>query len=241
MIDIVIPLSRGSQWRDNELKFCLRSVEKHLSGVDEVVLISSHIPRWVNLDKISWLRMPDDPKGLPNKNILDKLLYYCGQNTQRDEFLFMNDDHFIRQSCSATDYPDYYDRTLLDLHAPIVGQKYADLAFVTMEALADKRKNILNYDVHFPMVMSQKKFIASMNQYDWSGIGLLIKSIYANTLDTHGTQVPDCKIRTPIKTPERIDNITKHSPCFSISDLAVSAGMIKFLNTLYPQKSKYEL
>ena len=46
MIDVVIPLGTGSRWQDNELRYCLRSIEKNLSGVNEVVIVGEK-PKWL--------------------------------------------------------------------------------------------------------------------------------------------------------------------------------------------------
>ena len=45
-MDIVIPLGTESRWHDNELRFTLRSIEKHLTGYRNVIIVG-WCPPWV--------------------------------------------------------------------------------------------------------------------------------------------------------------------------------------------------
>jgi hypothetical protein len=45
-MDLVYVLGSGSRWGDNELRYSLRSVEKHLKGYNNVYLVGDK-PDWV--------------------------------------------------------------------------------------------------------------------------------------------------------------------------------------------------
>ncbi len=47
-MDIVIALGTGSRWMDNELRYALRSIEKHLKGHTGRILLIGQRPKWVN-------------------------------------------------------------------------------------------------------------------------------------------------------------------------------------------------
>ena len=38
-MDVVYILGKGSVWKDNEIRYSLRSIEKHLTGFDRVFIV----------------------------------------------------------------------------------------------------------------------------------------------------------------------------------------------------------
>lgn len=241
MTDIVIPLSRNSHWHHNELRYCLRSIEKHLSDVGEVVVVGDFMPDWINREQVAWLQVPDDRDQPSNKNIKKKLEAFCRQNTQSDQFIYMNDDHFLLQDEVAPNFPYYSDGTIEGFLFRAKPDQYYELMQNTLYALSLLGHDQIHFDVHAPMLMYKEEFLNVMKYYDWSGDGFVIKSLYANTVGIlKDVDIPDLKINVPLTLNYLLCKI-ENRPWFSIGDFGVSVGLMDLMRKLYPEKSKYEL
>src|SRR4051812_35587008 len=105
-MDILIPLGRGSSWQNNELRYALRSVEKHLSGYDNIFIVGEK-PDWIQ--NITHIPFEDKPGyGNRDRNIFNKILAGIKDERLSYEFMFMSDDHFFTADFSATRFPYYY-------------------------------------------------------------------------------------------------------------------------------------
>ncbi len=101
MIDILYPIGKGSVMNNDELRYSLRSVEKHLKNFRNVYIIGQkpdflkdvvHIPH-------------EDIDRSKETNIYKKILRGCQDETISDQFLFMNDDHFFLEDIDAPTFP----------------------------------------------------------------------------------------------------------------------------------------
>src|SRR6187431_2538921 len=93
LTDILIPLGKGSRHNDLELVYCLRSIEKHLKGVGNVFIVGESPERVKNCMHVS---VKDSPNNWDRaKNIYRKIRRCCSLPDLSDNFLFMNDDHFL--------------------------------------------------------------------------------------------------------------------------------------------------
>lgn len=71
-MDVVIPLGSGSRWQDNELRFCLRAVEKHLKGYDRIYIVGRK-PDWIqNIEFIPYVEAHTR-----ERNIMEKVRRAC--------------------------------------------------------------------------------------------------------------------------------------------------------------------
>ena len=84
MTDIIIPLGTGSRFDDIELKFALRSVEKHLSNVRDVYVIGNW-PDWLRNSTV----IKFEEKNLmifKEKNICNKVSVACSLDNVSNDF-----------------------------------------------------------------------------------------------------------------------------------------------------------
>lgn len=231
---LVIPLHpTGSKWGNTELRYALRSFEKHLRNVGELYIFSERqtAPDWlINCTIDSTVK--DLPLGRNKEyNIYRKLLRACEVIGQ--PFLYANDDHFLLTEHDANNFPNYYDGTLADLLAKVErGNPYRVTVKNTIEAIGE----MANLDVHCPMIISDKQ-IKGANQTDkisWKkSYGYLIKTIYSNLERTQ--QVKDLKHQDPNTLPDLTGR-----PWFSVGDKGLSEPFKAMLEELYPEKSRWE-
>jgi hypothetical protein len=90
-VDVVIPLSRGSQHNDLELRYALRSIRRYLRGVQQIWLIG-HKPDWV--EGVRHLPAEDDTPS-SDRNIMRKLLLACQQDEVAEQIIFWSDDQVV--------------------------------------------------------------------------------------------------------------------------------------------------
>lgn len=228
-MDIVIPLCATSH-RDNiELRYCLRSIEKHLSGIGNIYIMGTK-PQWaVNVIEVQ----ATDKPGSENKaeNIYNKILLACS-NGLSEEFIHMHDDHFIIKPIAANEFP-YHHKGIINIENRNCSDSYLMTIRNTMKLLP----GAINFNVHSPIRYLKKNFPLP---YVYPRYGYLLKTLYCNTYGIEGTYAPDCKIKDK-KSATQIKELINNRLYFSIGDGAFSGEIIKVLDELYPEKSKYEL
>lgn len=238
-MDIVYALGSGSNWDNNELRYSLRSVDKYVNHVGNVYLIGEK-PKWIK--NIIHIPMNDRP-GVEWKefNIMQKILRACATPALSREFIFMNDDHFLLHVIPPL--PFYYQQTLLSsMFKRRVQDTYHKALDNTYQALMRRDYNVINYDIHVPIIYDKNLFADTVLSYDWNTApgGYVIKSLYCNTLGVKGQEVMDLKIKERMDC-FKLEALTLGRKFFSIDDSSINLDMGTYLQYLYPIKSKYEL
>lgn len=230
MIDIVIPLGNRSTQRNKELRYCLRSIEKHLSGVGNIFIIGE-CPEW--LQNIIHIPFTEDPRNrFRDRNICLKMQEACKDARVSDDFLMVHDDHYLLKDFCAVGFPYYHAGRLV-----VSDSQYGKTKENTINLLGE----VLNYDVHCPIVFNKQRFMRSVALADWSKwYGYCLKTLYCVMNGITGERVEDIKIRMPIKAEEIKQQIAGRK-WFSIGDRCFApGGMMDVLQELYPKPSKYE-
>lgn len=248
MIDIVIPLRNDSKWENNEIRYCLRSVEKHLDNIRDVYIIG-HKPKF--LTNVKHIPMRDTSQWV-TVNIRKKLLAACDHPDISPNFLYMNDDHYLLESFDKDHF--YYCGTLQEAEGSTNHSIYRQIIRNTIYRMSSTS---LNYDIHTPVLINKKVFVESMNQEpgesawplnpnEWHPCwgGYLIKSTYCSYLMSkypmfHSRFAKDGKVRNYMSYPQLKEFIMSR-PVLSSSD-QVLIDMQLLLKELYPNKSKYEI
>ena len=270
MTDILIPLMKDGSKHDNfELRICLRSIEKHLKDYGNIYIIGEkpgwltgaiHIPFEDSTDnkQRAWNIYSKLTAGI--NYISDIETKYIDKNYNptyeqlSDNFLFMNDDHYLLTDYIAGEFP-YYHRGPIQTHR--VGNEAQRIQMEntvndwrlkrmdnTKVLLYKQVNSILDYDVHCPVVYNKFLFSECFKGLEWPDYGYGIKSLYCNNqLYVHfqSQQCEDLKF-TEKAMKESIYRALEGRGWWSIGDKCLTGGgMIEVLNELYPLKSKYEL
>lgn len=244
--DVLIPLGSGSRHDNLELRYCLRSIEKHLKNVRNVWIVGSQIPDWI---KGCWLVAAKESTNNWNRarNIYRKVQYACQKPDLSDTFLYVHDDHFLLKDFDAGSFPYYHDGKI-DLNNYLRNEPAYRQAHNTVAVLGT---DIFNFDIHCPVNFDKElfKILFKPLGVDWPEYGYCIKSYYCNQLsdmDLVSSRVGDLKFREPAMKSV-IQTILEHrisidAAWFSIGDRCLrSGGMKEVLQELYPNKSKYEI
>lgn len=237
---IVIPLATGgfgSRHNDVELRYCLRSVEKHLKKYGDVFIIG-HKPAW--LQNVIHIPATDDDKTYwKERNIFRKVLLACQDERVSENFLFMNDDHFLLRDFTACDFP-YYAEGWISNH--LRHDQYGNTIRNTIAVVGNKA---CYYDIHCPIIYNKGAF-QRLAELNWdTRYGYAIKTVYcefATTIDIRKGPFyyPDLKIRVPLPTQE-IKDLIRWRLFFSVDNRAMEGGAVEaVLKELYPHRSRYE-
>lgn len=238
-MDILIPLGRGSRWSDNELRYCLRSVEKHLIGYSHIFLVGE-CPLWIDRDTVIHIPAEDiEGFGFRDYNIYQKIMAGCEHSLITDNFLFMNDDHFLLQNFTVQDFPYYHQGPLIDAIDSIGDVPYRKVLWNTYAHLKKEIEDPLNFDVHCP-IRYNRNLLKLCFDMEWPNYGFAIKSIYCNKIGITGERVTDLKFRTSQSRSEIMREL-EGKPFFSIGDKCLKGDMKQVLQEFYPSKSKFEI
>jgi hypothetical protein len=234
-MDVVIPLGSGSRWKDNELKFALRSIEKHLKGYDKIFIVGN-CPKW--LQNVIHIPCPDIP-GRKEFSIFSKIMKAVEDERGSEDFVFSNDDIFFLKDIHVNDFKYWYEGTLGEKYEKTHGH-YKGAIFNTMNVVYDKGDE--KYcDIHTPIIYKKftVKFLSTPDFFDWSK-EYVIKSFYSAYFGTDFEFMPDLKINMAMSY-ELIKAKIKDRLFLSIGTYGVCPAMTKVLTELFPNKSKYEI
>lgn len=250
-INIVIPLGKGSVWDDNnELRYCLRSIEKYAINYKNIIIIGEY-PNWIK----NVIHIPcQDDGNIISKNILYKILKYTQSDLFLDDyFILFNDDYFLTKELNCKTYPLYYSKDLKEA-ASIrpENEDYNEYLYSTRKVLSSQGLNTRNYDIHYPLIINKSIFNKVYNKFKlfWDiNTKLLIKSTYCNYMQdkSFDKEIEDCKIRGQVHVNDfsslaysSYDAIQKGM--FSTGDLILNNNEIRNeIRFLYPDESKYEI
>jgi hypothetical protein len=235
-VDVVYLLGKDSAWEDREIRYSVRSVEKHLKNYRKIFIIGRK-PLFFGPEIIE---IPcDDIYTNKARNIQRKILRAASEPKIKKEFLLFNDDYFLLKDTDAQDYPYYYKCTLDEsLKLNRNNSDYFPHVESTYNLLTSHNLPTLNFDSHYPILYNKEGVKYVCEKYDWNvKAGYIFKSLYCNSLGISGVQIRDCKINHPhIYWDEAVRNLQM----FSTGDKAINKSLLLYLNSLFPKPSKYE-
>lgn len=237
-MDVVYTYRYDRRSQNKQLRYSLRSIEKHLSGVDKIIVIGFPC----GMKGVHYFEHHDNFGAA--RNIMTKLQAVANEPSISEDFLYIADDHYLLKSMDVKDYPYYVNGTLQDLYKT-QNNAYRAMIKNTYEALESKQFGTVNYNVHAPIIYNKTKLRKLAEIYDLNNpLNYILKSLYMNTF--HGTtiepelfELKDCKIRSNFD-PEEIKRRIAGRDIWSTGKEWQHENIGKVLNELYPTKSKYE-
>lgn len=231
-MDIILPLGNGSLHDNIELRFCMRSIEKHLKGIDNIYIVGEQ-PTWLqNVIHIPFKEMIYSEN--KQRNIYNKIIEVGAYApVLSEDFLFFNDDHFILQDIQANKFPVHHKGPMT-----LEGRQPHEAYYKTLKNTLKLLPNTLNYDTHCPIIYNKLNF--AMMAVKWLPFGYCLKTLYCNIYDIPGQYCEDMKIKFK-QSYQEIKEMLINRLYFSIGNGAFAGPIVKVLNELYPEKSKFEI
>jgi hypothetical protein len=233
--DVIIPLNNRSTQKNKELRYCLRSIEQHLSGAGNVFIVG-HCPDW--LTNVIHIPLEEDARNrFRDRNIMLKMLEACKDSRVSDDFLMVHDDHFLLADYEAGAFP-YYHMGLMNEGVGLYGETKQNTKSLLCREMHD---TINNFDCHCPIVFNKHRFKTTVPHVGWDRPhGYCLKTLYCVMNGIEGEYMDDIKIRMPLKLDD-IRLALHGRKWFSSGDRCFTeGGMMEVLQTLYSTPSKYE-
>lgn len=236
-MDILYPLGSGSVWNNQELRYSMRSLE-FVKDLGEVFVVGAD-PGFLS-EQVTFIPTYHNFPN-PARGIFENLLAACQDERLPERFLYATDDLFFCAEIEAGNYPYYHMGAISDRLKNCSSEYYSHL-FATQEELKKRGLPTLNFDSHYPMLVSKSKVLELAELYNWDRMhGLTFKSIYCNTFGIEGEFRKDCKVNAP-HSFEWWVRFANEREVFSIGDVALhESGLVQFLKELFPNLSIYEV
>jgi hypothetical protein len=240
-LDLVYVLGSGSIWKNNELRFSLRSVEANLKGVRNIYIIGEH-PGFIS-DAVIHIYHPDPLTRNADGNMALKILRACQENNLSDDFLFMNDDFIINKPIVASEIPWLHKGDMCDRTDKFwKGDFYRFRLRRTFDVLKDRGYPTIQYDYHAPMLMNKHEFPRVMENFDFKeDIGYTFRSLYGNFLQLPAIPLGNMK-KTIYKflNTHQLHDISREPVFIGYNDKGLNNSFKLWLHKRFPKRSKYE-
>ncbi len=240
--DVLIVLGRGSKWENNELRYCLRGLERHAKNMGRIFVIGQD-PGFLNAEHVTVVPRDDFGKNKEH-NIAEQISYAAAKLPLTENFLWVNDDFFFLQNTDISTYPYYNDGDLTEKWNKAKAGGYRVALTQTDAQLKAHELPNRNYEVHVPIMYARRGFAQPIIQKFLKlssrvPFGMTFRSIYCNCLGVKpGPQYTDMKLGN-VDTAEELRIKTAGRHCFSIGD-GLSDDAKGQLQSWFPSKSKYE-
>ena len=245
-IDVVYPLGTGSNWDDNELRFSLRSIQKHLKDIRNVIIIGSRKPSWLDTSKVVWIWQDDTLQNNADGNIINKVLRACRLDFLSNKFLFINDDHLILKDMRAAHIAFYHKGDLINNHKHLTktGNVWIQRALRTGEKLKSENKPTIHFDCHTPVMIDKKRFPEIMSQYNYEeGFGYVMKSLYLNNCRRHNIQHYEGfkkLLKDQMYRHAEINEMLQEAWFMSFQDSSLNGALMMWMKETFPEISEFE-
>lgn len=240
MHDIVYILGNGSKWNDNELRYSLRSLEKHFKHGR--VFIVGALPEWLqNVIHIDVQDSFEYSDGGKMRNAIKKIRAACKSEDISDSFVLMNDDFYFLKDCpEIMPYSLGTVQDMIDRHRTKKGY-YFNALRGTMHFI--QRQGIetpIGYGIHYPIVYEKEKFLQMTVGIDMRQIAYSWRTIYGNIFNIGNVKREDTKIHC-FEDFEEFLKREETTDFLSSSDRVVLIPQFQeWIRKRFPEPSKYE-
>lgn len=222
-MDIVFTTTEKPENDFIELRYSLRSVEKHARGIRDIYILGP-APDWIQ--GVKQIYMPDDNE-YRTQNVHDKLMTAANDPAITEQFFYMADDHYLTQDILPLEYPFFSTGS------------WRDEKSVAFQFLKMIEKPTENFDAHTPITLKKSEYL----QTPWSALPeghIPIRTFYSNYWQKHPTLCAD-PILVSNYSVEMVRKVGKNTACVSGGDKSPEfEAYLRTMKELYPRKSRCE-
>jgi hypothetical protein len=241
--DLVIPLgSRGSSWgNNNELRYCLRSFEKHFP-LGDVYIVTDKLPDWLT----NVVHVPQNDPFAHNKdaNIILKVLAAAKQ-LKGKVFFWSCDDHVVLRKPIKSELVPLYNNDIANYQSNWFSGTWRNAIKNTFELLKGKGCTTLNYDTHTPQPVDADEFVELLGNFNFQNhYRFTINTLYHNQAAWKKTAhigLLKATIEMPVNDVADNKRVMLNKLYMNYNDNGLTPELRKVLIELFPEKSSFEL
>ena len=216
-MDVLYYIGSGSWHNNDELRYSLRSLEKHCKDIGRIFIVGN---RPAFLRNVAYIWVEDKFEWWQNAFEKTKAAIKAGIS---DEFLLMNDDFFMLSDFKASEYP-FYHKGNISLNPQ---NKYQEVIVNTRLVLQSIRAPFKHYGVHCPMRIIGKKYL-SLEKYFNTPVSA--RCLYGN-LFCEGIKTKDNKGLKIKKSKQKCFSSVEH----------MGEDVFEELKKMFPKPSLWEI
>lgn len=233
-MNIVFTLSKSKNDFES-LKYCLRSIDKHVYGYDEIVIVGE-LPDWIQgVIHIPFNDSVDDR--FSEKIKLKKIISACISSKNIGEsFSLFSENSVITKNIDLKKYPFYYGGSCSDYVKENLKKKSSLKILHTMTFLNSRGFKDRNYDIGSPITINKSNFLSTFDDNDINfetKYGYGINSIYCACNRLNGVLAKDFKMSSNVV-------ISDDNNFMTYEEKSIENGVGLFLRDLFKNKSSYE-
>ncbi len=245
LIDVVYPIGSGSGWKNNELRFSLRALEKYGVNVGQIFIVGI-LPDFLASSIINLLvKDTYNPSVNADGNIIHKVLYACEDKRLSEDFLFINDDHILLRSTDLKDIPNFHKGDMNLYPDSYWGDNYWRKRLKRTREILDFNDLPANhYDCHTPIMLNKSKFREAMKKFNYQeGGGFTMKSLYGNSVCATNNQLlrnEKKTVFTGLSGPQ-LEARLSDSQFLAFNDQGLNESLKIWLYKRFPNSSEWEI
>jgi len=237
MIDILYIKGKPSDNQDEEMKYSLRTLQRHVLDAGRV-FITGQCPDFINQEEVIFT--PVEDIGAPMINHWWKVDQTIRKTDISQNFVLMYDDIFFVKDVKLSKYPLYNKGFLWEIQTG--GPVYQQSLRNANEWLYENYKTGYDFELHIPFIYNKTKFKRLREVFEkirGEYPGMAVRSVYGNLYQPDDKRIyrRDIKIRLPNEWPQEVIG---NADCFSVSDFAFQFRTKQYLEENYKERSKYE-
>lgn len=244
-MDAVYPMSNGSNWNDNELRYSLRALERNFPELDQVWMLG-YCPNWLTNVRHLPLKSPYDKN--KDANLINVIILACLEADLSEEFLFMSDDQVILKPMLAGNFKPWWVEDMAKL-TNWGTSRYKMRLRATCDRLRSLGFPTYNFEGHVPYIYNKHRFprMALAQNYGY-GYGYTINTLYYSQW-LNPEEYPNFqdlqvdKVRAGFFNALAHDQIEQNlsgKTFIAYDDTGLTTGLKATLERLFPEPSKFE-
>ncbi len=244
--DFVIPLKASeSIWGDNnELRYLLRSVEENFP-VNRVIIISDHLPDWVNKKNVLFIEQGDPFLHHKDANIILKVLTAAQLPDITPTFFWSCDDHLVLREPKSYELRPFYISDLENEPSWWWSGTWKQGMRRTFNYLKKMGKHTYHYDAHIPQPIEAVEFKEIFSNFELKESERhCINTLFHNQVGYHRRYhigILKATFEKPETEISAIRTMIHNRLYLSYNNRGLTSALQSVITEKFPNPSKYEL
>lgn len=239
-VDVVIPLAGDTTGNFEELKYCLRSIDKNVKDLGQVYILGPYQPRW--LQRAKFLYIDDPHKRNKDANIINKVLTAI-RVFNLGNFIFWSDDQVLIQETYLGNMPPVYNIRPPDAFRAKEGNRWHARVGNTFDYLESRDIHLpYNYESHVPQRYDGQKVLEVMKDVDYGKLpGYSINTLFMGLLGVTGGINQNAIKATSEANYDNLTQLNDRILFYGYDTAGFKLKAREMVSKMFPDKCRFEL